>query len=247
MLANLAYIILYVSSLKDNIHTSSSMQSSLLSSGPGVYSIVSMDNPGVLYSYWQDRSNNSAMLGTLIPWNNTTTLANSEAAFVQLWLLETPNPTTPGVIVYTMRNLSTDKPASNTSDHWTITPHPSGFYRITNKRFGRNRDIETMLNGYTAWPMKSQMYIQDQEYLVLSQGMLREIWKYMTKHNYRQEIYDENDLAIAFKSAVAKWGVRSNIAFFCAFMTAGPNPSPRTLNSYIMTLSSDHKQLLFMK
>ncbi|KAG1890786.1 hypothetical protein F4604DRAFT_1898515 [Suillus subluteus] len=277
------------------------MQSS--SSFTGVYSITSKDNPGVLY--WGNPSNNSVMLGALVPWNHAITVSDSAIAFMQLWLVEKPPPTTPSVIVYTMRNLSngkylgtlkgstviTNKPASNTSDHWIIAPHPSGNYRITNKRFknksigykantidiilgsGSNErwdfkkvsisstDITTMLKGYT-WPITSQMYLMDEEYIVLSQGMLREIWNRMKKHSYRREIYDETDLAIAFKSAVAKWGVQSvlkdatdvpggvrdskNIAFFCAFMAAGPNPRAHTLNSYIMTLSTDHKQLLFM-
>jgi hypothetical protein len=119
--------------------------------------------------------------------------------------------------------------------------------------------------------MESQLYLLDSEYLILSQGMLQEIWNGMTKHKYRRDLYDEDDFAIAFKSAVAKWGVRSvlkdvndsvatnskNIAFFCAFMVAGPNPNPDpnsvpvppptyNFNGYNITLSADSsKKALF--
>ncbi|KAG2127443.1 hypothetical protein BD769DRAFT_1775951 [Suillus cothurnatus] len=121
--------------------------------------------------------------------------------------------------------------------------------------------------------MESQLYLLDSEYLILSQGMLQEIWNGMTKHKYRRDLYDEDDFAIAFKSAVAKWGVRSvlkdvndsvatnskNIAFFCAFMVAGPNPNPDpnsvpvppptyNFNGYNITLSADSsKKALFFE
>jgi hypothetical protein len=112
----------------------------------------------------------------------------------------------------------------------------------------------------------SRLHILDSEYLILSRGMLKEIWISMKKHKYRyrRDSYDEDDFAIALKSAVAKWGVQSvlrnakdsdaknsnNIAFFCAFMVAGPNPRPDpnsvpvpspnyNFNGYNITLSAD--------
>lgn len=139
-----------------------------------------------------------------------------------------------------------------------------------------NNDIVSVLFGSSIINSnqalkESQLKILDEEYLVLSQGMLREIWNGMTKRNYRREIYDEDDLAIALKSAVSKWGVQSvlkdvsdtlasnsnNIAFFCGFMVAGPNPHPDprsgpmppptyTFNGYNITLSADHTQALFI-
>lgn len=113
---------------------------------------MSKDFPGVIS--WPNQFNNLVTLGALTPWDNATTLSSSAVAFLQLWLVE---ELTGSALTYTMRNLSSgkylasrdgssviiDNPISNASEHWTITPHPLGYYRITNKQFTSMSDPMT--------------------------------------------------------------------------------------------------------
>ncbi|KAG1858036.1 hypothetical protein DFJ58DRAFT_782578 [Suillus subalutaceus] len=105
----------------------------------GIYYIQNKDIPGVLSPGIPQTK--FATLHVKQPWSGSS---DSRRAFPQLWLVD-PSSSNLG-IVYTIRNLSSgkyltsrngssvviDDPTHTTTDYWTITSHPLGYYRITN-------------------------------------------------------------------------------------------------------------------
>lgn len=124
----------------------------------GIYFFQNKDIPGVLAC-----GNPQIKYATLLakwPWDHTVS-SDSRHVFLELWLVE-PFIAYGGT-VYTIRNLSSgkylasrdggsiiiDDPVYNTSEYWTITPHPSGYYRIMNKQFGTSIGGQVPNHYYT--------------------------------------------------------------------------------------------------
>ncbi|KAG1827551.1 uncharacterized protein BJ212DRAFT_1294788 [Suillus subaureus] len=186
---------------------------------PGVYSIISKDFPSVQVLSWDNLNySKKVTLGALTPWDKTTMLSTSAVAFLQLWLVElilSPPFLQSPTNTFTMWNLSSREYLASDDGKRVNTILRNNLNECWDfqKVSISNKGVSAVLGASNIvinnQSLSSQVQLLDSKYLVLSKGMLQEIWNGMMKHNYHWEIYDEDGLAIAFKLAVAKWGVQS--------------------------------------
>jgi hypothetical protein len=114
----------------------------------GIYFFENKDIRGVLAGGASPHGEFATLLAKW-PWDNTVS-PDSSNVFLELWLVEPLQAYGGGA--YSIRNLSSgkylasrnggsvvvDKSLQTACEYWTITPHPSGYYRITNIQFGKS-------------------------------------------------------------------------------------------------------------
>ncbi|KAJ8088744.1 hypothetical protein PM082_013987 [Marasmius tenuissimus] len=97
-------------------------------------------------------------------------------------------------------------------------------------------------------------YQVDGEYIILPQGIWQSIWR-GTKLNghrrWRRQIFDCDDFAVVFKSAVAEWGydnVRAdNISILCGLMLGRARVPKEPGHAYNFTINDNYDRVVFFE